>query len=108
MEEYIRDPDEEPLSMTSLQVAEIFGMRHSYILKKLRWMGYQEEERRKHYKDSFYTDTQGRERPMCLMDWFGFTILALSLGRRKPPEFREALVNMLRWGPEYNVKRPTL
>ncbi len=71
------------LTVTSLQVAENFGKRHSDILRAIRNMSCGDEFKAANFELISYRDTAGRSQQLVNMSREGFTLLAMGFtGKR--------------------------
>ena len=65
--------------VTSLQLAEHFGIRHHHVLRDIKAIAKKTPEifTQTNFGFSEYTDSTGRTLPFCLLTRDGFTLLAM-------------------------------
>ena len=78
----------------SLKVAQVFGKEHKNIIRAIRTLlgSAQNCAHRRWFCESTYTDTQGKSRPMFLMNRDGFSLLAMGLTGAKAMQFKVAFI----------------
>ena len=79
----------------SLKVAEVFGKQHKHVLEAIRnLLGSAENSAHlKWFYESTYFDTQGKKRPMFVMNRDGFSLLAMGLTGAKALQFKVAFID---------------
>lgn len=72
-------PDSQTPVVSSLQLAEHFGIKHAHVLRDIRAIQRKAPEifSQSNFGFSEYTDCTGRALPVCLLTRDGFTLLAM-------------------------------
>ena len=81
---------------TSLTVAEVFGKNHQHIMRDIRGLIEQIEDVSKSgqmFTESKYRDNYDRFQPMYLMNFDGFSLLAMGFTGKKALEFKLAYID---------------
>nr|DAE15789.1 MAG TPA: regulatory protein [Siphoviridae sp. ctu9a31]DAH26479.1 MAG TPA: regulatory protein [Caudoviricetes sp.] len=79
--------------VTSLDVAETFGKRHSNVLRDIENLECSSEFRELNFELTSYKDKSNREQPMYYITRDGFTLLVMSYTGEKAMKFKEAYIN---------------
>jgi Rha family phage regulatory protein len=69
---------------TSLNIAEVFGIAHDEVLKRIRNCQCSEGFRLVNFHESSYFNSQNKEMPMYEITRDGFTFLAMGFKGRSP------------------------
>lgn len=83
---------EEMTVVTSLDVAETFGKRHSDVLRDIEKMECSSEFRERNFALSSYKSLQNKILPMYFITRDGFTILVMGYTGEKAMKFKEAYI----------------
>lgn len=83
---------EEVTVVTSLDVAETFGKRHSDVLRDIRNMKCSEEFTERNFALSDYKDSSGKSNKMYYMTRDGFTMLVMGYDGEKAMHFKEMYI----------------
>lgn len=74
---------------SSLDVAEKFGKKHKHVLEKIeRIIDGSAENSARCFKKTTYSDEQGKQRPMYLINRDGFSFLVMGFTGRKADEWK--------------------
>lgn len=84
--------NEEILTTTSRDVAEVFGKEHNKVLRDIRELECSEGFRLSNFGQSSYTNAQGKEQPCYQMTRDGFTLLVMGYTGEKAMQFKEAYI----------------
>lgn len=77
---------------TSLIVADVFGKRHSDVLRDIDKLSCSQDFRERNFALSSYKSTQGKEMPMYEITKNGFSFLAMGFTGEKAGEFKEKFI----------------
>ncbi|MET3700024.1 Rha family phage regulatory protein [Bacillus oleivorans] len=77
----------------SLNISEVFGKRHSDVLRDVRDLGCSEDFRQRNFAESSYINSQNKEMPMYYMNKKGFTLLVMGYTGKEAMKFKEAYIN---------------
>ena len=73
-------------------MAEVFGIPHDEILRRIRNLDCSQEFRLRNFAESSYTNSQNREMPMHEMTRDGFSFLVMGFTGAKAAQFKEAYI----------------
>ncbi len=81
------------LVTTSVNVARVFGKRHTNVLRNLKHLGCSREFTELNFEPSEYIDSSGRKLPMWEMTKDGFIFLVMGFTGVKAAEIKEAYIS---------------
>lgn len=84
---------EEQVLCSSLDIAEEFKKKHYHVLRDIQNLDCSEKFRQSNYGFTSYTDEQGKQRPMAVMNYDGFMFLVMGYKGEKAAEIREAYID---------------
>lgn len=78
----------------SLKVAQVFGKQHKHVLEAIRnlLMSAENSAHVNWFYESTYSDVQGKERPVFVMNRDGFSLLAMGLTGAKAMQFKVGFI----------------
>lgn len=84
--------NEEVLTTTSRDVAEVFGKEHKNVLRDIETLQCSESFSRLNFEPTSYTDRFNREQKEYIMTRDGFTLLVMGYTGEKAMQFKEAYI----------------
>lgn len=91
----------------SLKVAEVFGKRHSDIIRAIKNIDCSTEFSERNFALADYLDEQGKSRPMHEMTKDGFIFLAMGFTGAKAAQIKEAYIHAFNQMAEILLKQST-
>ncbi|MFR7821056.1 MAG: Rha family transcriptional regulator [Candidatus Pseudoruminococcus sp.] len=84
--------NEEVLTTTSRDVAEVFGKEHKNVLRDIETLQCSEDFRKLNFEPTSYTDSWNRKQKEYIMTRDGFTLLVMGYTGEKAMQFKEAYI----------------
>lgn len=91
----------------SIKVAEVFGKRHSDIIRAIKNIDCSTEFSQRNFASADYLDEQGKSRPMHEMTKDGFIFLAMGFTGAKAAQIKEAYIHAFNHMAEVLLKQST-
>ncbi|MGD9576398.1 Rha family transcriptional regulator [uncultured Desulfovibrio sp.] len=99
--------DDKP-TVTSLQVAKVFGKRHDNVIRDIRNLAISQGFNALNFASTYYLDSKGEPRPAYIMTRDGFLILAMGYTGAKAMALKEAYIAEFDRMEEELAKRASL
>jgi Rha family phage regulatory protein len=84
--------NKQKLTVTSLNVAEVFGKQHKNILRDIAKLDVPDEFRRLNFEPSSYLNDQSKEQPAYNLTRDGYTLLVMGFTGAKAMQFKLAYI----------------
>lgn len=84
--------NEEVLTTTSRDVAEVFGKEHKNVLRDIETLQCSEDFRKLNFEPTSYTDSWNKKQKEYIMTRDGFTLLVMGYTGEKAMQFKEAYI----------------
>ncbi|MFO1417271.1 MAG: Rha family transcriptional regulator [Methylotetracoccus sp.] len=79
---------------TSINIARVFGKRHTEVLRSANGLDCSEEFRQRNFASANYLDAQGKPRPMVEMTRDGFTFLVMGFTGQSAARWKETYIGL--------------